>query len=79
LLRAVQCKAVVVVQPVILKLALDFKQLGYDRVACHCGRVDDSPVARAIKTAPSQQNGRAAWQRLKKFLPISCSIAGYVY
>ena len=52
LLSAVQCVAVVVVQPVVLKQALDFKQLGHDRVACHCRRVDDSPVARAIKTAP---------------------------
>jgi hypothetical protein len=34
-----------------LKQALDFKQLGHDRVACHCRRVDDSSVAQAIKTA----------------------------
>jgi hypothetical protein len=40
------------VKPVILKQALDFKQLGHDRVACHRGMVDDSSAARAIKTAP---------------------------
>jgi hypothetical protein len=39
------------VKPVILKQALDFKQLGHDRVACHRGMVDDSSAARAIKTA----------------------------
>src|SRR6266481_7297463 len=35
------------VKPVILKQALDFKQLGHDRVACHRGMVDDSSAARA--------------------------------
>jgi hypothetical protein len=33
LLSAVQCMAVVVVQPVILEQALDFKQLGHDVIA----------------------------------------------
>jgi hypothetical protein len=52
--------AVVVVQPVILEQTLDFKQLGHDRVTCHCRRIDDSSVARTIKIAPSQQMGEPA-------------------
>jgi hypothetical protein len=48
LLSAVQCVAVVVVQPVVLKQALDFKQLVHDRFACHCARVDDSPAGFSV-------------------------------
>jgi hypothetical protein len=35
------------------------KQLGHDRVARHCRRVDDSSVARAIKAAPFPSKARA--------------------
>jgi hypothetical protein len=35
------------------------KQCGHDRVARHCRRVDDSPVARAIKAAPFPSKARA--------------------
>jgi hypothetical protein len=50
-----------------LEQALDFKQLDHDRVACHCRRVGDSPVARAIKTAPFP--GWSSWAEGKRASP----------
>jgi hypothetical protein len=38
--------AIGVVQPIVLKQALNFKQLGKIGVACHRGMVDDSSAAR---------------------------------
>jgi hypothetical protein len=46
LLRAVQGMPVAVVQPVVLKRALDLEQLGEDGIAVHRRRIADSRLSR---------------------------------